>query len=198
MPPAEVRLLIRNGGELCGVQFDEVAENTIVSAAHGSPYLATLLAHHAALKALDEQRVRVGRPEVLIAIGSATQEIHGRMSGHARAQLKNYATDEKAFILGIVAEASLSSNGQFRMDNLGATAIGADGAQRCDVVVGELMRAHLLVGENLEGEHIHRFSEDGVAIYLWLRSVEMKLRQAERLASSKSTQSPLSRQGAKS
>src|SRR5579863_10424018 len=53
MPPAEIGILIRNGGDLCGLTFDDAAEAAVISAAHGSPYLATLIGHHAGLSALD-------------------------------------------------------------------------------------------------------------------------------------------------
>src|ERR1700744_6733343 len=100
MPPSEIGLLIKNGGSLCGLTFDDAAEHAIVSAAHGSPYLATLLGHHAGLSALDDQRVKVGGADVLSAIQSAAQEFYGRMSGRVRSQLKNYTDAGKTSLFG--------------------------------------------------------------------------------------------------
>jgi hypothetical protein len=176
MPPAEIRSLIKNGGELCGLNFDISAEDAIVSAAHGSPYLATLLSHHAGLSALDNQRIRVGAADVLAAIAGAAMEFHGRMSGRARSQLKHYTADEQPNLLGIVAGVSLLSNGSFRMEDMWASTVGCDGPERCKATVAELTRAGLLIESNLEEGRAYRFSEDGIASYLWLQSVEAKLR----------------------
>ena len=179
MPPAEIRQLVRNGGELCGLNFDEDAEDAIVSAAHGSPYLATLMGHHAALNALDDQRVRVGRGDVLTAIGAAILEFQGRMSGRSRALLKKYAASQWTPYMGIVAGVSLLANGAFRMDDLWASTVNADNARRCEEAVAELMKVGLLLEIQLEEGRLYRFAEDGIAAYLWLLSVEAKLRDAE-------------------
>ena len=179
MPPAEIRQLVKNGGELCGLTFEDVAEDTIVSAAHGSPYLATLLGHHAGLSALDDQRVRVGRGDVLSAITSAAQEFLGRMSGRARSQLKAYASGDKMSDLGIVAGASLQSNGTFRLEDLRTPMVSADGLRRCEELVADLVRAGLLVENDVEEGRVYWFAEDGFAPYLWLLSIEAKLRETK-------------------
>ena len=179
MPPAEIRQLVKNGGELCGLSFDDVAEDAIVSAAHGSPYLATLLGHHAGMSALNEQRVRVGRGDVLSAITNAAQEFHERMSGRVRAVLKTYAVGEKTPSLGIVAGASLLSGGPFRLDDLRTPIVSADGLRRCDELIAEMVRTGLVTEDKLEGTCIYRFAEDGIASYLWLLSVETKLRESK-------------------
>ena len=179
MPPAEIRQLIRNGGELCGLNFDDDAEDAIVSAAHGSPYLATLMGHHAALGALDDQRVRIGRSDVLSAIGAAILEFQGRMSGRARTLLKKYAGSSWTPYMGIVAGVSLLSNGAFRMEDLWASTVNAENTRRCEEAVSELMKVGLLLEIQLEEGRLFRFAEDGIAAYLWLLSVEAKLRDAE-------------------
>ena len=191
MPPAEIGLLVKNGGELCGLTFDDAAGNAIVSAAHGSPYLATLLGHHAGLSALDDQRVRVGAPDVLAAIASAAEEFHGRMSGRVRSQLKYYAADDKAPLLGIIAGASLLSSGSFRLEDLWASVASAESVQRCEEVLAELVKIGLLTESNPEEGRAYRFSEDGIAAYLWLFSVEAKLREAQERATSVNADLPL-------
>ena len=178
MPPMEIRQLIKNGAELCGLNFEDAAEDAIVSAAHGSPYLATLLGHHAALSALDDQRVRVGGGDVLSAISGALLEFQGRMSGRVRSQLKHYVTREKMPYLGVVAGVSLLSNGAFRMDDLWASTVNAEHARRCEEAVADLVRVGLLIENQLEDGRVYRFAEDGIAAYMWLLSVEGKLREA--------------------
>ena len=179
MAPAEIRTLIQNGGELCGLVFEDAAEDAIVSAAHGSPYLATLLGHHAGLNALDDQRIRITVADVIFAIATAIQEFYGRMPGRARAQLKHYVGSDQASSLGLVAGVSLLSSGSFRVGDLWAAAASAESARQCEKLVAELVKAGLLIETNLEEGVSYRFSEDGIAAYLWLLSVEAKLKEAE-------------------
>jgi hypothetical protein len=180
MPPAEIRALIRNGGQMCGLSFDEASENAIVSTAHGSPYLATLLGHHAGMNAIDGQRVRVGVPDVTAAITAAAGEFYGRMSGKMRDQLKHYIGDSPVDLLGNVAGVSLLSNGTFRSEDLWAGAAGLGGAERAESVVADLVRVGLLVESSAEGVRRYRFFEDGIASYLWLQSAAQKLRTEQR------------------
>ncbi len=181
MPPAEIRALIRNGGQMCGLSFDETSESAIVSTAHGSPYLATLLGHHAAMNAIDGQRVRVGVADVVSAIAAAAVEFYGRMSGKTRSQLKHYATEDRADFLGLVAGVSLLSNGAFRLEDLWAGPANGGRAERGEALVGDMVRAGILVESNMDGAKSFRFSEDGMAAYLWLQSAADKLRADYRL-----------------
>lgn len=179
MPPAEIGLLVSNGGELCGLAFEDSARKAIVSAAHGSPYLATLLGHHAGLSALDEERVRVSDPDVLSAMTSAAREFEGRMSGHARSQLKSYVRSDKLSTLGLMAGASLLSNGYFRKEDLRSSILGTESVHQSEEMIAELVKVGLLTESNLEGGRSYQFSEDGIAVYLWILSVEAKLREAQ-------------------
>jgi hypothetical protein len=157
---------------------------TFYDRAWPGPYLATLLGHHAGLSALDEQRVRVARGDVLSAIVNAAQEFYGRMSGRFRSQLKTYAGGDKISNLGIVAGVSLLSNGFFRIEDLRAPAVSADGLRRCEELVAEMVGTGLLIENNLAEGRVYSFSEDGIAPYLWLLSVEKKLREPKALGSS--------------
>lgn len=179
MSPAEVRLLVKNGGEMCDLIFDDTAEDAVVSAAHGSPYLATLLSHHAGLMALDDQRIRVSTADVLVAIGSAAQEFYARMSGRARAQLKAFNTGEKVRFLGVISGISLLSNGSFRLEDLWSSAKGSETVAQYESVVDELVKSNLLIESSFEEGRSFRFSEDGISAYLWLLAVESKLRANE-------------------
>lgn len=185
MSPAEIRLLIKNGSEICDLTFDESAEDAIVSAAHGSPYLASLISHHAGLCALDEQRTRVSTADVLAAIVNSAQEFRGRMSGRARSQLKYFDSAEKMALLGSVAGTSLLSNGSFRMEDLWVSGPGAERSREFEAIVGDLVRQGLMVETQLEDGRVYRFSEDGIPAYLWLLSAEAKLRAAERAVTPK-------------
>ncbi len=176
MPPGEIRALIRNGGQMCGLSFDEVSEGAIVSTAHGSPYLATLLGHHAAMNAIDGQRVRVGISDVISAIAAAAVEFYGRMSGKTRSQLKHDATEDRLGFLGLVAGVSLLSNGAFRLEDLWNGGPVTGGAERGEAQMSDLVRTGLLVEGATEGARTFRFAEDGIAAYLWLHASAAKLR----------------------
>jgi hypothetical protein len=175
MPSAEIATLIKNGAERCDLSFDEAALGAVVSAAHGSPYLATLIGHHAGLHALDGQRVWVGTADVLAAIASAALEFQGRMSGQVRSRLRSYAQGGKSPLLGVVAGAALLSGGSFRIEDLWASNVSAENVRRCEGAVAELVSAGVLLESRIEGSRVYEFSEDGVAVYLWLLSEEMKL-----------------------
>lgn len=185
MSPAEIRLLIKNGSELSELTFDDGAENAVVSAAHGSPYLASLISHHAGLTALDDQRTKVGAADVLAAIVNSAQEFRGRMSGRARSQLKLFDSPEKMALLGSVAGTSLLSNGSFRMEDLWVSGGGAERSREYEAIITDLVRQGLMVETHLEDGRVYRFSEDGIPSYLWLVSAEAKLRAAERAAAPK-------------
>ena len=191
MPPTEIRALIRNGGQMCGLSFDEASEGAIVSTAHGSPYLATLLGHHAAMNAIDGQRVRVGISDVISAIAAAAVEFYGRMSGEARSQLKHYATEERVGFLGRVAGVSLLSNGAFRLEDLWAGSGGTGSAERSDAQVADLVRNGLLIENRAEPARGFHFAEDGIAAYLWLQAAAEKLRAEHRPAPASSATATL-------
>lgn len=176
MPPAEIKALVRNGGQACGLSFDEASEAAIVSTAHGSPYLATLLGHHAAMNAIDGHRVRVGVPDVISAISAAALEFYGRMSGRARNQLKYYPTEDRADVVGLVAGVSLLSNGSFRLEDLWVRPTGNGAPEKAESLVADLVHVGLLIENNTEGAKSYRFAEDGMAAYLWLQSAAGKLR----------------------
>ncbi len=96
-------------------------------------------------------------------------------------------------LLGIISGVSLLSNGSFRKEDLWASTISAESARRREEAIGDPMRAGLLLESNLEEGHLYRFSEDGIAAYLWLLSVEKKLRETLRPLSPKTTDLALPR-----
>ena len=81
--------------------------------------------------------------------------------------------------MGIVAGVSLLSNGAFRMEDLWASTVNAENARHCEEAIGELMKVGLLLEIQLEEGRLFRFAEDGIAAYLWLLSVEGKLRDTD-------------------
>ena len=108
MTTTEIRALIKNGEELCGVRFDDMAVRTITVAAHGSPYFASLLTHHAGLNALDAERTTAGAPDAIEAILTAVREFKGRLSNRAKMLLWQLVRDGQIRALGTLAGTPLS------------------------------------------------------------------------------------------
>jgi len=178
MSAAEIHQLIHNGGTLAGLTFDKDAGDAIVFAAHGSPYLATLLCHHAGLSALDKTRTRVNKSDVLASIGIAVLEFQGRIPARVRTLIKTYVDQQKMPYLGMVAGASLLSNGAFRKVDLLESTVSSNIPGPLEDVLAELIKAELLVETTVKDARLYRFSEDGIAPYLWLLSRESALRDA--------------------
>jgi hypothetical protein len=57
--------------------------------------------------------------------------------------------------------------------------------------VADLVRVGLLAESNAEGARRFRFSEDGIAAYLWLQSAAQKLRTEQRSAAASAATVPL-------
>ena len=87
MPNEEVRGLIENGGRLSGVKFEPSAIELVVSAARGSPYLTTLLAHVGGLLALDSGRLNVTLGDVVQALDDVIDDFRSRIPRELVVQL---------------------------------------------------------------------------------------------------------------
>jgi hypothetical protein len=77
-----------------------------------------------------------------------------------------------------VAGASLFSNGAFRKVDLLESTVSSSVTGLLEDVLEELIKAELLVETTVKGTRLYRFSEDGIAPYLWLLSREAALRDA--------------------
>jgi hypothetical protein len=134
------------------------------------------------MNAIDAQRARVGASDVIASIAAATNEFYGRMSGRVRNLLKHYTSEDLVSFLGMIAGVSLLSNGWFRLEDLWAGAASRGGAERAESVVADLVGIGLLIESKTEGARSFRFSEDGLAAYLWLQASAVKLRAEQRPA----------------
>ena len=126
MTVSEIRLLIKNGEELGGVRFDENATRAIVVAAHGSPYIASLISLNAGLYALEEGRSNVTGENAASAIKMAVREFKARLSNRCQGLLWKTVREGQTRALGcpgrhrFVGRRQLSQgrhthrNGQFR------------------------------------------------------------------------------------
>lgn len=69
MTVSEIDEIISIGAEESGLGFNGEARARICALSHGYPYIATLLAHHAGLAAIDRQAGEVSSDDVAAAVG---------------------------------------------------------------------------------------------------------------------------------
>jgi Cdc6-like AAA superfamily ATPase len=179
MTTTEVKLLIKNGEDLCGLRFDDTAVRAVSVAAHGSPYLASLLSHHAGLIALDADRTSVGIADAMEAILVAVREFKGRLSSRAKMLLWQLVRDGQIRALGTLAGTALVSGGTFRRDDLRASMASLDSIQRCEELIPGLVASEVLVQREQEDVKTYNFSEESVAPYLWLLWMATHLRDGK-------------------
>ncbi len=83
----EVTALVENGSKMSGVHFDTDAVRLVVSAAHGSPYLTSLLCHVSGMLALDDGRIRVGSKDISRALDDVIEDFRRRIPQKLAVQL---------------------------------------------------------------------------------------------------------------
>jgi Cdc6-like AAA superfamily ATPase len=175
MTDVEVRQLVKNGEDACGLSFDDAATKFIVSVALGLPYVASLLAHHAGLVAVDEGRLTVAKADVSVAIAEALGELNGRISKRSQLQIATVVRQGVHKILGALSGAAQLASGQFNMDDISALYSGADNVARCKSIVENLAAEGVLI-EAIDGEYgrSYRFLEESVPSYLWLLAAQSR------------------------
>jgi Cdc6-like AAA superfamily ATPase len=179
MTAAEIRQLIKNGESLSGLRFDDPSVRAISMAAHGSPYLASLICHHAGLGALDHERTSVSLGDALEAIATAAQEFKSRLSTRAVTQLQDLMDEGHVGAMGALAGACLSAGNSVRRADLRDAIAALDGHYRADDIVSQLVARDMMVASMHEGVETYRFTEDGIPPYLWLTVVESRLRNGK-------------------
>jgi Cdc6-like AAA superfamily ATPase len=172
MTTEEIGQLVRNGQAVSGLTFDEAAMTTLVAAANGLPYLASLLCQHAGLSALADARLTVGESDVLAAITEALHEMKGRVPRRALAEIARCMRDGAYDVLGPLSGVAQLSNGQFSANDIAAAFPGVtDGAARS--LVDRLAESGILIERRIDefGDHF-RFVDQNVLPYLWLLSAQ--------------------------
>jgi Cdc6-like AAA superfamily ATPase len=182
MDQDEVRQLVRIGEEATGITFEEEASQLITAVAFGSPYLASLLSHHAGLAAIDADRMQVDIEDVRHAIRQAGEELGGRISLLPRMQIDQAAADGKLVGLAALAGASLLGSGHFEIRELNAIAADERYADQYLAFAEELCERGKLIGSQKDefGRRFH-FLEESVPVYLWLHLSRGEVEGASRL-----------------
>jgi hypothetical protein len=173
MTVSEVRMLIKNGEELGGVRFDENATRAVVTAAHGSPYIASLISLNAAIFALESGHTNVTGENAAAAIKLAVREFKSRLSNRCQGLLWKTVREGQTRALGALAGTALLGGGSFRKEDIRAAMANSDTIRRCEELISQLVASDLLIEMPSEDSVIYRFVEDSIAPYLWLLSTHM-------------------------
>jgi Cdc6-like AAA superfamily ATPase len=183
MTAAEISHLVENGEEISGVAFDKAALDFIVFVANGSPYLASLLSHHAGLAALDKGRTKVAVEDVSMAVDQGLTEFRGRISKHAQAQIDQAAKSGVRHVLGVMAGAALFNGGRFDGRDVDALYPSAANAASFKSTIEDLASKHILL-EVIDDEYGkgYRFSEDSVLPYLWILAAQKRFLESRKTA----------------
>jgi hypothetical protein len=169
----DVAELIKNGEELGGVRFDENATRAIVTAAHGSPYIASLISLNAAIFALESGHGNVTGENAAAATKLAVREFKSRLSNRCQGLLWKTVREGQTRALGALAGTALLGGGSFRKEDIRAAMANSDTIRRCEDLIAQLVASDLLIEMPSEDSVIYRFVEDSIAPYLWLLSTHM-------------------------
>ncbi|MHA6720034.1 ATP-binding protein [Sphingomonas sp. RS6] len=177
---AEVQEMIALGEEASGLRFDPKFAHLISLLALGSPYMARLLCHHAALEALDQGRLTVDIGHLRAALDLVVTENEGRMSPRTVAEMHRFLDGTQTQLVAALGEASRSADGWFSARTIGdlLPTTRATEAQ----IEGELeglVRTLGLETEIDQGEKRFRFIDDNLPVYLWLMIARDRLNSGE-------------------
>lgn len=177
MTDGEVMQLVAHGERESGLSFETAATKLIVSVAQGSPYIASLLSHHAALSAIEHERTTVLAMDVAQAIGQAMAEFEGRIAKARISLIGKLVSQGHAEDLALAARTALNGNGIFSERELIATG-EADKARARAIM--ELLRTNGLItnADPIEAggeENAFTFVEEGLPTYLWVSWTQRSL-----------------------
>ena len=178
MPEDEIRLLVELGGRAGGVTFDEAAVDGVVAVADGSPYLASLLSHHAALGALDDGRLGVTSTDLSAALERALGEFENRIPKPLRDGLGGLMGGGQVRALGALAKRAQLDHGEFSIDVPSSAAI--ESAERRRSLVDRLAAEGLLTElGGSEAQMRFRFVDESLPTYLWLAAAKSQIEASQ-------------------
>lgn len=174
MSDQEVLQIVANGEREAGVTFDTHAGAYVVAVASGSPYIASLLCHHAGHVALDQGRSTILAADVSQAVVRAVDEFQGRIGKPAQAHVRRLLSQGRAESMAMAARASLTSDGAFSASDV--RAVNEVDARKAQAVIDQLATDGLIqqVDED-EVEKRFTFIEEGLPTYLWITWAQQNL-----------------------
>ncbi len=178
MTQGELGELVRKGQAVSGFGFGAVAIETLVSAANGLPYLASLLSQHACLAALARSSLTVTCADVLSAMTEALAEMKGRAQRRTLMEIAKCQRDDSHIILGRLSGLALASNGRFSIAGI-CDLFPADTARVREIVEELAAEGVLIESKSDEFGNQFRFTDQNVLPYLWLLSVRASFERRE-------------------
>src|SRR3546814_13143339 len=97
---------------------DVCSSDLIRTIANGSPYIATLLAHHAGMRAIDEEVLEISSAHVAAAIREALRELESRIGRVVLACVARMGSIREERNISLAAGVSLFSAGLFDLEQL--------------------------------------------------------------------------------
>lgn len=187
MSEVEVLEIIRNGERESELKFDSDAKASVITVVQGSPYLASLLCHHAGHAALDAGRNTVLPADVSYAVDQTVVEFETRMPKSVRAHVRKLFEQGRAESMALAARAALASDGVVTVADLVAS--GELTERKANEIIEFLTKDRILKPSNdTEGELRHVFIEDGLATLIWMtwaqRNLQVDPRQLRTAAAS--------------
>lgn len=166
---AEVQEMIALGEAASDIRFDPNLSRVIHLLALGSPYLARLLCHHAALEALDQGRLTVDFGHLRTALDAVIAEIEGRMAPRTVAEMRRFVGGRYDPLIAALGEASRSVDGWFSGRTITALLPESKiSPVQIENELNGLVGTLELEAEMQDGERRFRFADDSLAVYLWL------------------------------
>jgi hypothetical protein len=176
MSADEVGEIVENGEKAAGVAFMPAARDMCVWLAHGSPYLASLICHHSALAAVDNERTQVTPADVGTGVEQAASELYDRLPRRLQVQVDRLTERGGARLLSVLADASLSTGGEFDDAVIGKCTTASVEAAQARRLAEELSAAgELMRREEKEGRKFYTFAEEGLPALLWVMGAESKI-----------------------
>jgi Cdc6-like AAA superfamily ATPase len=169
MTEDEIRNLVETGTRTSGLMFEPNAQQLVISTACGSPYLASLICHHASLAALDGRRAEVLTEDVGQGIAVAVDELRHRLPRTLRSQVDRLVAKGAGRALAVLAAASLSASGDFDDRAIEQVASSTSEATLCKRLCQEIAADHgIIKAHEYDGQRRYSFVEEGLPPYLWL------------------------------
>jgi hypothetical protein len=170
----EVRELIKIGEIISGLAFEDGAVEDVIQISNGSPYLASLLAQHAALAAAERSAPKVSRIDARVAVERTLEEVRVRMPPTSLYFIDKIRAAGGSPLLAMLAKASLEHGGRIELDNSTRLQISqlrsGSGSLGAETPLSKLIEP---IPE--DPAQAYRFSEEGSAVYLWIEDARNKL-----------------------
>ena len=171
----EVEALIAIGEREAGLEFAAEAVNWIDQVCHGSPYLARLICHHAALAALDAGRRIIGPEDIRLGLAQIVEDAANRLGPVARAACPDVIQPDTAPALAAIALAAATPDGSFGAAEVGAALAEPLPAKAIASALDHL-QTHGLIGRTQEAERTRfRFQDEAMPFYLWMAVAQKRL-----------------------